>query len=264
MPINRNHFLISYSGNKRQETNNIIDFINKDRLTNEITTIIEPFCGTSAFSYKLSTLFPNKYKYILNDNDGKLMELYKICKDPILLDEFINNINELSKDLDKDKYMILTKRNDIYGWFIKNLIYSIRPGMYPLKTKERQKDNYNFLKDKPIIKFLQNENVELLQIDGLELYKNNKDNKNTLIFLDPPYMMSYNGCYSREHNGNIYEYLYNNKINDSNSYIILVLERVWVIEMIFKDDIINEYAKKYSALKKNTTHIIISNVKELN
>jgi len=57
----KNHFFIAYSGNKREEVNTIHDYI-KPKLTPSITTIIEPFCGTSALSYYISTLYPKKYK----------------------------------------------------------------------------------------------------------------------------------------------------------------------------------------------------------
>ena len=64
----KNHFIISYAGNKRQESNYIYEYI-KDKL-NDIEYIIEPFCGSSALSYYLSTLYPHRFKYILNDNNG--------------------------------------------------------------------------------------------------------------------------------------------------------------------------------------------------
>jgi site-specific DNA-adenine methylase len=98
-------------------------------------------------------------------------------------------------------------------------------------------------------------------MEGLELYKNYQNNEKAFIFLDPPYMLSFNGCYSREYNGNIYEYLYNNSINESKAYIVLVLEDVWIIRMIFKNNIINEYEKSYRSQKaRKTSHIIISNI----
>lgn len=40
----KNHFIFSYAGNKRNEAENIAEKINFDN----ITTIIEPFCGSAA------------------------------------------------------------------------------------------------------------------------------------------------------------------------------------------------------------------------
>ena len=72
----KNHFIFPYAGNKREEVERIYEKID---LTN-ITTIIEPFCGTSAMSLYISLKNPKIYKYILNDNNTFLTELYMILK----------------------------------------------------------------------------------------------------------------------------------------------------------------------------------------
>jgi len=43
----KNHFIFSYSGNKRDEVKGIYDLLD----LKNVETIIEPCCGTSAFSY---------------------------------------------------------------------------------------------------------------------------------------------------------------------------------------------------------------------
>jgi len=63
----RSHFVISYKGNKRTEIKEILKGID---LSN-IKYIVEPFCGSSALSYALSKMYPNKFTYILNDNNRK-------------------------------------------------------------------------------------------------------------------------------------------------------------------------------------------------
>ena len=50
----KNHFYMSYSGNKREEVENIYNLID----FNNIATIVEPFCGTCAMSYYISTKHP--------------------------------------------------------------------------------------------------------------------------------------------------------------------------------------------------------------
>ena len=77
----KNHYLISYAGNKRQEVENIYNYSKTLLNNNVIDTIAELFCGSQAFSYYISTLYPKKFKYILNDNDIFLKELYEIFKD---------------------------------------------------------------------------------------------------------------------------------------------------------------------------------------
>ena len=71
-----NHFIYSYNGNKRNEfkyLNTVIDDIDK------YDTIIEPFCGSSAISFNIWLKYPDK-KYILNDNDKDLINLYNLIK----------------------------------------------------------------------------------------------------------------------------------------------------------------------------------------
>jgi site-specific DNA-adenine methylase len=42
---------------------------------------IVELCGTSAMSYYIHTLHPLEFKYVLNDNNQHLIELYNILKD---------------------------------------------------------------------------------------------------------------------------------------------------------------------------------------
>ena len=73
----KNHFFFSYAGNKRNEVDHILSYIESQNFDN-IKTIIEPFCGSSALSYYISTKYPKKFNYILNDFDEHLITLYKL------------------------------------------------------------------------------------------------------------------------------------------------------------------------------------------
>lgn len=253
----KNHFFISYVGNKRMEVEHIYNEI-KDKITN-IKTIVEPFCGSSAFSYYISTLHPNKYNYVLNDNNIHLISLYNLCKDDNKITKFINNVLELIDNLDKVKYNEIIKKDTVEAWYIKHKIYYISSGLFP--------KNYNSInsiklikkfKDCPIFKFIQTENIEFINVDAIELiplYNNNE----TFLFLDPPYINSCNDFYKCP-NMNIYEYLKEKKIENYNSTICLCLENMWIIKLIFKDNIIyNPYEKLYQLSKKKTSHILIIN-----
>ena len=74
----KNHFFIPYAGNKREEVEPIYKEV--ENYLEKIDTIIEPYCGTSAISYFISLKFPKKYKYILNDNNKFLIEIYNMIK----------------------------------------------------------------------------------------------------------------------------------------------------------------------------------------
>ena len=59
----KSHFYIHYSGNKIKEMKDLYPYLD---FTN-ITTIIEPYAGTCAVSYYISTQ-KQGLTYILNDN----------------------------------------------------------------------------------------------------------------------------------------------------------------------------------------------------
>ena len=60
---------------------------------------------------------------------------------------------------------------------------------------------------------------------------------------------------------NVYEYLSNEESNIINlkSYIILVLENNWIINLLFKTNVKKEYSKLYQVSKIKTSHILIDN-----
>ena len=155
----KNHFIISYAGNKRQEVETIHNYI-KDKLEG-IETIIEPFCGTSAMSYFISLQYPNRFKYILNDLDANLIALYNVMKNKEQLKKFTEEYNEKIRTItDKESYLGITKEPTLMSWFIKHKIYQIRAGLCPVKLVDFTKQYYNF-EDLGIVKFLQSEDVSI-------------------------------------------------------------------------------------------------------
>lgn len=253
----KNHFLMSYFGNKRMEVENFYNSI-KDNL-NDIDTIIEPFCGSSALSYYISLQHPLKFKYILNDNDKYLIELYKIVIDEKKFNEFILKLNKISENINKEKYDKLKKEDTLVNWFYVHKIYSIRTGLYPLNAESKIIKDFNILKNCPIINFLKTEKIEIVQGDGMICYKKYKDLENNLIILDPPYLSLCNDFYYKT-DVNLYEYLYDNNIKNEKAKIYLILENIWIIKLLFKNNnILSTYSKKYQTTKKQTEHIIIYN-----
>ena len=251
-----NHFFISYSGNKRKEVKLIYEQI-KDNLEN-ITTIIEPFCGSSALSYYLSTIHPGKFKYILNDNNKILIDIYKIFQEPLKLDEFVLRLNEMSIDINKEKYLTYVKKaNECpYCWYYIHKICQIVPGLFPIKGKI--KTDFEFIKKSPIINFIRTENIEFSHIDAISIFDTYKNDTNNLIFLDPPYMNTCNTLYKCP-TINIYEYLLINKIDPLNSFVVLCLEDNWIIRFLFATNKTTTHDMRYEQSKRNTKHIIIVN-----
>lgn len=249
----KNHFIISYAGNKRQEVEFLHKFL-KDKLVG-ISTIVEPFCGTSAMSVYLSMKYPKKFKYILNDFDEHLVALYHLMQNEEELTKFTIELNEKVKLItNKENYLAIIKEPTILAWFIKHKIYSIRAGLYQMDYKPKI---YNF-EDLEIVKFLRTEDVSIGCDDGCDVVKQYKNNSNCLLLIDPPYLMSCNSFYKTQ-NTNIYEYCVANCIADMNSLVVFVLEDNWILRLLFGDKIKTSYGKTYNIKQKKTSHMIICN-----
>lgn len=258
----KNHFYIGYVGNKRQEVEHILENID---LTN-ITTIIEPFCGTSAMSYYIHTKYPNKFNYILNDNDQNLMKLYEIAKNGAI-DDFFNRINNLcfneqGEFINKERYKELVNVNDVEGWYIGHKYYCMVSGLYP---KYRKVNPIKKELGKGLTDFLKTDNVKLSCIDAVDLVDQYKDDEKCLIFLDPPYINLCNDFYNCG-GGNIYEYLNEKREIAANpkSKVVAVVNETWLNDIIFFNYKCIKYSKKYQlGVKKNkkVMHCLYTNQK---
>lgn len=259
----KNHYFTAYVGNKRKEIKDILPFINLDN----ITTILEPFAGSSAMSYYISTQYPNKFKYILNDNDKINYDLYNISRDTERTENFNNQINKLIDEF--NKYTDDVNRKIFYnsidtktleGYIFKQKYYSIRMGLYPMMTRIKQIKPYD-LKDYPIYNFYNNEDITYENMDGIEFINKYNHDDDKLFLLDPPYLASCNDFYNNS-DCNIYEWVFHNKTSllDSKNKIIFILENMWIIKLLLNDfKILFEYDKYYDISHKKTTHIIYSN-----
>jgi hypothetical protein len=254
----KNHFFIPYSGNKREEVDKIY-YLMKDNIKND-TIIIEPFCGTSALSFYIYGKEKEKnLKYVLNDNDKYLIELYNLCRDEEKFKKFHDDLIKLHEKItDKIEYSKVCKKmnDDLLSYIYCRKVYNYRPGLYPL-NKTLDKDFKTFL-NAPIIDFIRNADITFHNIEGIECYNKYKDNKKAIIFLDPPYLSSYNSFYLNP-DCNVYEYLCNNNINKEKAKIFLCLENTWIIRHLFKKNKKVVYDKIYNMMKRKTEHTIIIN-----
>ena len=254
MSKNKNHFIYPYPGNKRNEMEHILEYSNFENKE----LIIESYCGSCSISYFISQKYPLKFKYHLNDNNIELIEILKILKNPEQTAIFEKNVNEqLETIVDKQAYLKVISKKTLEAYYIKNKVYSIRPGMYNLayKYKYLSFDNY------PIINFIRNEDVTFYTDDGIDFMNRYKNNENAIIYLDPPYINSCNAFYKTP-KINIYEYLFENDILTFKAEVMLILENTWIIQLLFKNKIMYDYSKKYQITKKQTSHLIVSNNKK--
>lgn len=241
-----NHFVFAYSGNKRNE---MIE-INKDINLENVETIIEPFCGSGAFSFYTARDSSKKYKYILNDANKNLIELFEICKDPCKLKDFERIVNDIAEGLDKEKYNMIKSKEDVVSYYIANKVYKRVVGLFPNDYKYKYIDMHKC----PFVDFIRNEQVSLSSVNGTVLLDEYKNDKTAFIFCDPPYLMSNNGFYDKSDDNiyeNIYENVYHNNVNEYKCKILFCLESNWLVDLLFsKFKNKRTFDKKYTGLIK--------------
>jgi 16S rRNA G966 N2-methylase RsmD len=129
-----------------------------------------------------------------------------------------------------------------------------------IRCKQIKHCNIN---DCDIIKFLREENVTIIKGDDIDIIEQNKNKKNVLMLIDPPYLQTYNSFYQNK-DMNIYEYFNKNPIKKMKAKIYLVLEKNWIIDLLLKgNNVLLTTDKTYQISKKKTTHYMISNQKQL-
>lgn len=247
--MNKNHFYTSYFGNKRTEAKYLYDLLD---LTN-ITTIIEPFCGSCAISYYISTLHPGKFKYIFNDNDPNLKLMFEIIINEEKIKEFETTVNNLVNSIKcKEDYQKIIKVDNIHNWYISKKIYCMRPGLYKLDYKY---DLFKCdLKKAPICDFFikEQQNITFTTEDANICYLTYKNDIKNVIILDPPYLTSNNSFYKHA-SLNIFTYLFENSIMDEKAYIYLIIEKTFIMAKLF--DNLKQYIYKKGYQTNNISKI---------
>lgn len=251
----KNHFFFAYTGNKRGEVGQILDTIN----VNNITNIIEPFAGSSAVSFAIWLNHGNNYNYYLNDNDNELISIYELFKNETIehITEELDNINNKINNKDEwNDYFKNTPNNTYKELYFRKYSQFGRKGFYALNRTINKLKLSNI--QLSFIDFIKSPNVHITNNDWFNVFNKFKDDDKSLFILDPPYLDSNNDFYLNK-TINVYEYFYKNNFKGFKSHIYLILEDIWIIRMLFENNIIKSYGKKYELSKKNTNHIIIYN-----
>lgn len=259
-------FFFDYVGGKSKDLKHIQSFVNLD----EIDTICEPFCGSCSFS----TSQQNIKKFIINDIDKNLIiflsdvMLGKLNK---YIEYYNNNIN---KYINADKTKPTTewynmKRNiknlNIHDWYLMKRSSRGGCGMFRLKYTNENITNY-----KKNIDFYTKNDIKISSHDYTKILNDVKNKKNVFVFLDPPYMDSFNASYSTYEGKSVDD---DNKIIDKTKMfidillflkiakckIMLIINKNAITEYLYKDFIKGEYNKRYDISGRVTKHLIICN-----
>ena len=249
-------FYIGRMGNKKDD----IKYF-KHLLPLDIKTIVEPFGG----SFAVSRIVYNdeKYKKVISDTDDELYELYTKPNDYI---ECYNKMVDARNSLiGENGDMICEKTLDLVD---------------KVFTNEKLKNNFKkariirgciFNINKTPFQVPELKNYEFYNDDYLKVIKKYQHDKEAFIFLDPPYLFSDNshykeqkkesGDYNHDNDStviliNILKAMENKK---TKAKIMLVINRLKIIEYLFKNFKMEIYNKIYQLGKKKAQHLIITN-----
>lgn len=229
--------------------NNVYELKNKN-ISKNIKHIVEPFGGSFAVSRCIYN--DDYFKKHVNDLDINLYSVYTN------LDEyakFTNDIMENEEIINKKTFFTFLENYKISkplkDFFVQN--YIIRG---TILKKKKIRDYSQQIKLFKTIDFTNND-----YIDILEKYKYCDD---AFIFLDPPYLFSDNSGYTPQ---NVNKDMTNiiieiKKIMEdpkTKCLLMLIINKLNILEYLFNDFIKCEYTRVYQMSKKKMQHLVITN-----
>jgi site-specific DNA-adenine methylase len=251
------HFYFSYFGNKRSEIKHLsFDYKAFD-------TIVEPFCGSCAFSFHLFNELGLKDKrYIMADNDKMLIDFLNDVKlhGSKKYFDFVNAIL-VKPDFDKEMHnsLVANKDKDLLHRFNFRKAYNFQLGLFPSR-------NVN----KPFIRTKQHQlfdefakHCEFVHQDFEQTMSGYADKPECLIFLDPPYLNSCNLTYSVHEADNTHYYVRILSFLEGQAKMVMILNSNAMMEFVFGKYIKSSFDKTYKTTHKKVKHLVIANDKRL-
>lgn len=258
-----NHFILKYSGNKYNETKKYL--LNEIDKFKNVDIIIEPFCGIFGFS----RVFIEKNKDFkgeiwLNDINTEMINFFKSLKhNP---NKLINDIENELKKYNSYSDFKQARKNKTYPDYFK-LFFNDVNFRYGDIQKNLNNSINNFKKKMDLYKHFFDK-VKLFNLEFNEFMEIIPKEKTCLIFFDPPYFNSSNRDYVNYSNDNkkisycdgttiylnILSYFENN--NDKNKILLMVINKIDIINYLFKQYTYLEYKGIYNGSKNIKHHII--------
>lgn len=256
------HFIINWGGNKRREFKYIENYLSLDNKIN----IIEPFCGSSAVSFNIWLKHGNKFNYYLNDLDEDLFKIYKVIKNDDI-DELYNKLNNIisqsnTKETFKEMVKVYKNDKDIYKriallqlGFRLNCFYTI--DNTGLNKKDIKPNKLKLL----FFDFIKSPNVFITNNDWCDCYNKFKDDTQSLIIFDPPYIDCDNIHFYKKECRNLDVYDKLDDIKNDKATSVFIIEKIDKVEKLFNDwNTLTEYNKMYGIKQRKTIHIMYSNL----
>jgi site-specific DNA-adenine methylase len=266
------HFYFSYVGGKSKELSYIFKYMD----VNKYDKIIEPFCGSCAFTLSFFQNHFNNQVFHINDIDDNL---YRLLSD-IKINGSNNYFDFLQKNWingkttrEEHNNIVILKDTNLLNWFYFRKIYKLRIGLYPLNANiniNNSNDKYTHLD-----KFFQNPNTIISNQDYRDIIEKYKDDEKAFIFLDPPYFLSDNNFYKQkgekfggtrlnktEFIDPTEEFLYiRNALENYKCTILMIINECCLLKDYYKNYFKESYGKRYEMTKKVSRHMVITNIK---
>ena len=243
--------IINRLGSKDNDIKFFIKYLPKD----DIKTVVEPFAGSFAVIKKFYKDI-NKYKFHINDNDPLLFYIYQnyqlyLDTLKIVNEEYLKYPKEAKiRKFTENIIPSITSNEQLTKHIIDNKV--IRGAIFKI-TKS---NNYSKI-EKDIL-----DNAIITNHDYTIIFDKYKYDKEAFLFLDPPYLFSNNsGYYSQNEDADSTKILIDilDYMKVAKCKIMLIINKLNIIEWMFKDYIIDRYLKTYQIGKRKSIHLIIIN-----
>lgn len=259
--------IIQYAGSKRLDYKYFVKYIPK-----HITTIVEPFGGSAYVSLALFKENP-EIKCHVNDNDEKLINFYNELKKNA--QKVIDGYNTLLSKLSKESFdeVIKNYKNDsgtklekaINYLYYRRVQTFFKLGTYPINKKIQSIDMSKF----PVF-FEWIKKTKFTCHDYEVIFDEYKNVKSAFMFIDPPYLDSFNARY----NSYIGKTITEDKLMIDNTKVfvdiidlfdarkckcMLIINKNAITMKLYDGYVVDEYDKLYQVTKKKTKHLVICN-----
>jgi len=254
-------FILNYSGTKYNESKQL-DVLNVDY--SQYDTILEPFGGSFGFSRHLYYKLGHTHlQFKIYDSNEKLIDFYNHLKKLIIEDTHETFFEEYRREVKKlheacpykrdalntkklIQYMKTYEHNDVFiKWLFTHNHYSGKCSMY---KNAAYKKNAGFTE---IFKQCEFICVKCEDIPHEILY-----NEKTLIYLDPPYIVTDNSTYDTQFNLNDVFEIIEQLLTTANC--ILVHQYNFLLCRAFRDVDQHVYKKIYGSSKR-VDHVVFYN-----
>ncbi len=229
---------LRYPGGKTRACKLLDKILNEEFNISQFNNIISPFFGGGSFEFHIQNKY--KLKIIANDKFTPLYNFWNVCKSnkDILCNELYKNIDKIGKSDFIDFRKQIMDENDrlkqsIMYFIINRCSFSgaTLSGGFSLESSKKRftKSSIDRINDLNLSEF------EIYNLDFEDFINQNTNNKDNLLFLDPPYYLD-KGSKLYGNNGDMHETFDHDKL-----YKFISTKKNWILTYNNCDYIKNMY-----------------------